>query len=172
MLHYNGLVERLIGNDCATVVITPDKLGIPGAPEVSKKVCHRATAGSTIRITALNGAGAQVGDWVSVNQKPGVLVKNATNLVGLPLFGAVFGYMVAGIWMGGFLVHSAMAVVSVIIGLLLGVIFGVYRHRRASPENKPVIGKIVRSREDMATMQHNVKRPAETEQGTCCAVSH
>ena len=73
---YEGVVENINENG-ARVVIRPDSQCIPGAPGVSKRVCHCATDGSTLKIDALNSVNAGEGDWVSVSVRPGALMKNA-----------------------------------------------------------------------------------------------
>ncbi|MFH1951724.1 MAG: SoxR reducing system RseC family protein [Pseudomonadota bacterium] len=142
MPDYEGLVESVKENWVALVVIRPDNQCIPGAPGVSKRVCHCASDGSTLRIEALNSVNARAGDWVSVRQEPGTLMKNAAILLGIPMLGLILGVAVAIVLTQVFTAQETAVGISVAVGLLLGIIVGVMAFRRVSSDNQPVIERI------------------------------
>jgi len=93
-----GFVATLKENGRAEVVIRPESAGIPGpSNRVNRHVCHCATGGSTVMIEALNGVGAEVGDYVSVRREASGLVKNAVCLLGVPLVGLILGIILAAL---------------------------------------------------------------------------
>jgi hypothetical protein len=151
---YEGLVASLMEDGKAEVVIRPGKPGIPGAPELTEKVCHCATNGSTVRIEALNWVGADVGDWVLLSRRAGVLMKNVVALVGIPVIGGLSGLVAGAIFSGGFAFRLTASVVSAAVGLLLGLVIGVATYRRMSGDDQPVIRRIIRTRRDMAFVPH------------------
>jgi len=146
MSQYEGFVASLKQNGKADVIIQPGKPSIPGAPEVSKRVCHCATDGSTVIVEALNRAGAGVGDWVSVSRSPSPLMKNAATLLGIPAIGLISG-IVAGILLNQRLaVNEAGAVFVSVAGLVLGGIIAWVSYRRMAVDNQlaPVITRIIK----------------------------
>jgi microcompartment protein CcmK/EutM len=151
---YEGFVAGLRADGKAEVVIRPGKPGIPGAPELTEKVCHCATNGSTVRIEALNWVGAGVGDWVLLSRRAGVLMKNAVVLLGIPVIGMLSGVVVGAIFSDGFAFRVTATVVSAAVGLLLGLVIGVATYRRMSADDQPVIRRIIRTRTDMAFVPH------------------
>ena len=151
---YEGFVAGLRADGKAEVVVRPGKPGIPGAPELTEKVCHCATNGSTVRIEALNWVGAGVGDWVLLSQRAGVLMKNAVVLLGIPVIGMLSGVVVGAIFSDGFAFRVTATVVSAAVGLLLGLVIGVATYRRMSADDQPVIRRIIRTRTDMAFVPH------------------
>ncbi len=56
MANYQGIVDKLMAGYKVEILIAPGKQSIIGAPEVSKKVCHECTDGSTLRIEAVKQA--------------------------------------------------------------------------------------------------------------------
>ena len=151
---YEGFVAGLRADGKAEVVIRPGKPGIPGAPELTEKVCHCATNGSTVRIEALNWVGAGVGDWVLLSRRAGVLMKNAVVLLGIPVIGMLSGVVVGAIFSDGFAFCVTATAVSAAVGLLLGLVIGVATYRRMSADDQPVIRRIIRTRTDMAFVPH------------------
>ncbi|MDY6988462.1 MAG: SoxR reducing system RseC family protein [Thermodesulfobacteriota bacterium] len=151
---YEGVVASLMADGRAEVVIRPGKPAIHGAPELTQKVCHCATNGSTVKTEALNGVGADVGDWVLLSRRAGVLVKNAVVLLGIPVIGAVSGLVAGAILFDGAAFPFAAMVVSAAVGLFLGLVVGVATYRRISVDDQPVIRRILRSRTDAASMPH------------------
>ncbi|NVM20927.1 MAG: SoxR reducing system RseC family protein [Desulfobacterales bacterium] len=145
MPDYEGFVASITADRKAEVIISPGVPGIPGAPEVSAKVCHCPTDGSSVTIEALNRAGAGVGDLVCISRTPGVLIKNAAALLGIPALGAILG-LAAGARFAG---RGAIAFTAV--GLLLGIIVGAAIYRRLSVHNQPVISRVIRTRTQMAS---------------------
>lgn len=146
MSQHEGFVASLKQNGKADVVIQPDDPSIPCAPEVSKRVCHCATDGSTVIVEALNRAGADVGDWVSVSRSPSPLMKNAATLLGIPAIGLMLGIAVAVFLNQRLAVNEAGAVFVAVAGLVLGSIIAWISYRRMSADNRlaPVITRIIR----------------------------
>lgn len=146
MSQYEGFVASLKQNGKADVIIQPGKPSIPGAPEVSKRVCHCATDGSTVIVEALNRAGAGVGDLVSVGRTPGALMKSAATLLGLPAMGLMLGITVAVLLNQRLAVNEAGAVFIAVAGLVLGGIIAWVNYRRMAVDNQlaPVITRIIK----------------------------
>ena len=153
MPNYQGVVAKLMPEDKAEIMIAPGKQSIPGAPEVSKKVCHECTDGSTLRIEAVNRAGAEVGDWVTVTRPSGIVKKNTTALLGMPLSGIIIGGAVGGIMMFGMGLPVAVLVLCVIIGLVFGMMVGGKHYRALSEQNQLVINHIVKRKSELADMR-------------------
>lgn len=151
MPQHEGLVASLGPGGTADVVIRPGKPGIPGAPELTKKVCHSPTDGSTVRIEALNSAGAAVGDWICLSRSSGMVVKNAAVLLGIPALGAISGLVGGTIITGGLVVNVTGTIVSAALGLLLGIIIGTATYRRVSAGNQPVIDRVIMTRTEVAS---------------------
>jgi hypothetical protein len=144
MARYEGLIEKISSDGKAEVLIRPGAQGIVGAPEVSKKVCHRASDGSFVRTQASNRAGGQVGDWVTVIQPAGVLKKNAMILLGTPVAG-IFGGLVIGMVMG------IAVLIPMMTGGILGVMSGIFVYR-SSEKRLPVITRVLKTRKEVASM--------------------
>jgi hypothetical protein len=148
MRQHVGFVASLKENDRADVIIRPGTPGIPNAPEVSKKVCHSPTDGSTVNVEAWNRAGAQVGDWVSVSQSPGTLKKNAVTLLGIPGMGLILGIVSGAAVYQNSGLHP---MVSVSVGasvLLTANLIAAVRYRRRSAENPPEITQIIKTHQE------------------------
>jgi hypothetical protein len=150
MPQYEGFVAGLKGDGKAEVIIRPGNPSIPGAPEVSKKVCHCPTDNSSVTVEALNRAGAHVGDAVSISRNPRTLMKNAATLLGIPAIGLISGIVAGVILNQRFAVHPIGALAVAVAGLLLGIIVAVLRYRRVSADNLPVITRIIKTRLEMA----------------------
>lgn len=167
MPQHEGFVTSLKENGKAEVVIQPDNAGIPGAPQLKDIVCHCATDGSTITIEALNKADAGVGDWVSITQRPGALMKNAAILLGIPVVGLLAGIVVASIITHGFAYHITGGILVLTAGLLLGIIIGVINFRRVSANSQPVIGCIIRTRLEAASLLDKNQSPLQNRDRSC-----
>jgi hypothetical protein len=165
MPQYEGYVAGITGDGKAEVVIKPGMAGIPNAPEVSKKVCHRATNGSTLRIEAVNKVGARVGDWVRLSQESGMPIKNAAMLLGIPVLGAASGLVVGAIFTDGFVVNLTAAAFFTAVGLLLGTIIGVVTYRRMSTDKEPIISRVIRTRTEMPSVSDGPHSPSPDEDG-------
>jgi hypothetical protein len=150
MPQHAGFIASLKGNDRADVIIRPGIPGIPNAPEVSERVCHAPTDGSTVIVEAWNRAGAEVGDWVSVSQSPATLRRNAVTLLGIPGIGLLFGIIAGSTVYQSF---GLSPIVSVVVGaavLLLANIIAAVSYKRKSADNPPVITRIIKRRKEMA----------------------
>ncbi|MBC8458905.1 MAG: SoxR reducing system RseC family protein [Deltaproteobacteria bacterium] len=167
MPQYEGFVAGLKKNGKAEVVIQPCNAGIPGAPQLKDIVCHCATAGSTITIEVLNKADAGVGDWVSITQRPGALMKNAAILLGIPVVGLLAGIAVASIITHGFASHIAGGILVLTACLLLGIIIGVITYRRVSTGNQPVIDQIIRTRLNAISLLDDNQSPLQNRDRSC-----
>jgi hypothetical protein len=167
MPQFEGYVSSLTADDRAEVIIMPAELGIPGAPEISKKVCHRATDGSTLRVEALNRAGAAVGDWVALSRKSGVLLKNAAVLLGIPLLGGMSGLAIGAALVHGFDVPSVSTFLVAAFGLLAGITIGTRHYRRLSADNQPVISRVLKTRTEVAAMLEDEQASEKDGAGNC-----
>lgn len=167
MPDHKGFIASLTADGKAEVVIRPDTPGIPNAPEVSARVCHCATDGSTVRIEALNMAGAGVGDWVSVSHGSGILMKNVAVLLGIPVLGGISGLAAGAIFTGGLAVHVTNALIFTSAGLFLGIIIGAAVYRRLSPRNQPVISRVIRSRTEMDSLFNTDRSCSQNEDVSC-----
>jgi hypothetical protein len=142
-----GFVATLKEDGKAEVVIQPLSSGIPGAsPRVNRHVCHCATEGSTITIEAVNGVGAEVGDYVTVLRDTSGLLKNAAALLGIPLIGLIAGIILAAFLTDGFSFRIAGGIIAMAACLFSGVMIGVLTFRRVSVGNPPVIEHIIEKR--------------------------
>ena len=148
MAEHQGLVERITENGNAEVVIRPGKPGIVGAPEVSEKVCHSATDGSTVRTVAMNKAGARVGDLVVVTFDASVLRSNAISLLGIPIAGGLAGFLV-GVASGGLGMHGVAVTMGVTVGVLLGIVIGGAIYKRSSKGHLPRVSRVVKSHTEL-----------------------
>jgi len=139
-----GFVATLRKDGKAEVVIQPVSSGIPGAsPRVNRLVCHCATKGSALTIEALNRAGAEVGDYVSVFRDRSGLLKNAASLLGIPTVGLLGGILLAAFLTDGFSFRIAAGMIVMAASLFSGIAIGVLIFRRVSAGNPPVIEQII-----------------------------
>ncbi len=165
---YEGVVTSLTAEDKAEVLIRPGAPGIPGAPEVSKKVCHKATDGSTVRIEVLNRVGAGVGDWVSLSRKAGVARRNAGALLGIPMLGALLGLIAAVVLTKSLAaINIAGGIICVAFGLLFGIIMGLGIYKRISAHNPIVIGEVIRAASKMTSKFGDVQSRMEKAGKAC-----
>lgn len=152
MAQYEGFVASLATDGKAEVVIRPGTPGIVGAPELTEKVCHCASDGSSVTVEALNRVGAGVGDLVSVSRPPGRPMRNAALLLGIPVLGGVLGFAIGIMLFAALAAGVTAAVFTTALGLFLGIVIGVRSYRRASENNQFVVMKIVRTRTEMAAL--------------------
>ena len=144
MSRNEGFVTALKKDGKAEVVIQPVRTGVPGASSyVNRHVCHCASDGSTVTIEALNGVGAEVGDYVSVLQDTSGLLKNALALLGVPVLGLIAGVTFAAFLTHGFSSRIAGSWIVMAVFFLCGITTGVLIFRRISVGNGPVIEQIV-----------------------------
>jgi len=142
-----GFVTTLKNDGKAEVVIQPVRTGVPGASSyVNRHVCHCASDGSTVTIEALNGAGAEVGDYVSVLRDTSGLLKNAVALLGVPVLGLIAGIIFAAVLTHGFSSRIAGGWIVMVAGLTCGVTVGVLIFKRMSVNSDPVIEHILQKR--------------------------
>ena len=153
MAEYEGIISSLRQNNRADVIIRPGSPGITGAPEISGKVCHCATDGSSLTIEVENTAGAGVGDRVLVRQETPEFLKNAGLLIGIPLCGLVAGVVGAQLVTRGFPGSVVPGLIAILAGLAAGLGIGVTLFRRSrSPDSLPVVVHVTRSRAEQAAM--------------------
>ena len=153
MPEYQGLVTRILNQDRAEIAIAPGEQRIHDAPEVSKKVCHACTDGSTVRLEVINRAGAEEGDWVLLIRPAAAIKENVKALLGIPLLFVVLG---AGAGWALAMVLEPHAAISMaggaLGGLLIGLVIGVKGYRRLIAHNPLIISRIVKKREELAAM--------------------
>jgi hypothetical protein len=152
MPEYQGLVTRILNQDRAEIAIAPGEQRIHDAPEVSKKVCHACTDGSTVRLEVINRAGAEVGDWVSLIRSAAAIKQNAKALLGIPFLSVVLG--ACGGWALTMTLgpHAAIPMAGASLGLLVGLFIGVKRYRCVSAANPLIITRIVKKRAELDAM--------------------
>jgi hypothetical protein len=164
---YQGLVANVTDENKAEILITPGDQSIPGAPEVSKKVCHKASEGSTLKIDAVNRAGAEVGDWVSLSRPSGILKRNVMALLGMPFLAGITGTLVGLVSMFAVGLPMASLAVCAAIGLLMGMLVGGKRYRALSEQNQPVINRIVKKRAELDALCKEAQGSEKQRDGTC-----
>jgi hypothetical protein len=143
-------------------------MGIPGAPEVSSRVCHSATDGSIVKIDALNEVNAVVGDWVSVTQRDDILKKNLAVILGIPLLGGILGLIAAllvsrGIGMPHPFVWGAL----VGIGALMGIVVSRRIYGVLSVDNDLFIRQVIKSAGEVANQFGDVRAKMENAAAAC-----
>ncbi|MDZ7696248.1 MAG: SoxR reducing system RseC family protein [Deltaproteobacteria bacterium] len=147
MPRHEGFVATLKKDGKAEVVIQPVHPGIPGASSyVNRHVCHCASDGSTVTIAALNGVGAEIGDYVSVLRDTSGLLKNAVALLGVPVLGLIAGVIFAAVLTDGFSSHMATGMIAIAACLIVGITIGVLIFRRISVNSDPIIENIIQKR--------------------------
>ena len=151
MPKHRGFVVSTRENGKADVIIRPGTPGIPNAPEVSERVCHAPTDGSTVTVEAWNRIRAQMGDWVVVSQSPRTLRKNAATLLGIPGLGLVLGIAAGALAHQRLGLHPTGAVIIGAAILVLANFIAAVNYRRLSAGNLPVITRIIKTREELAT---------------------
>jgi hypothetical protein len=152
MRSYKGIIASLKEGDKAEVIIRPEDTGVPGAsPQVNRCLCHCATDGSTLMVEALNRAGANVGDRVSISYDPSGSAKNAALLLGIPAAFLMTGILVATVLFHLFMFPVMGGVAIAAICLLMGIVLGVLWFRRISANNLPAIDQITGTRLEAAS---------------------
>lgn len=141
---HEGFVATLKKDGIAEVVIQSVTAGIPGASaRVNRHACHCVADGSTVTIAAVNSAGAEIGDYVSVRRDTSALTKNAAALLGIPLMGLLAGIILAAFLTDGFSSHMATGIIAVAACLMVGITIGVLTFQRVLPGDAPLIEKII-----------------------------
>ena len=141
---YEGLLTRCKEDGKAEVVIQPHSAGIPGATKrINARVCHCATPASTIRIEALNSAGAGVGDRVSISRDNPALMKNWGILLGIPLAGLISGIALAFLFTNSFSFHPFVGAALGIPIALSTVALSQVWYRKVPTDTQPVIDHII-----------------------------
>ncbi len=109
--------------------------------------CVSFKSGSEMVIKAMNSAGANVGDLVTLSLSSGTLLKGAAVLYVIPLAGLMSG-VVAGAGLEQWLAmgETASIVFLGFAGLILGFVITAFISRRMSAKNRltPVITRIIR----------------------------
>ena len=168
MPRYEGLITGVEPDGRAQVTIRPDKMGIPGAPEVSRRVCHTSSDGSMVKIDALNRAGAAMGDWVSVARRAGVAGKNLAALLGIPLLGGILGLAAAAVitYSAG-ISHPAPWVVLAAVGIVTGLGVGRRVYARSTSDNPLIIEQILKPSDVVAAEFGDVRSRMEKAAESC-----
>ena len=164
-MNYEGIVTALKENGKADVVIQPRGSGVYGASkEVNARVCHCATAASSLTIEAINSAGAGVGDMVSVMKDTSTLLRNYAILLGIPLAG-----LIVGIVLNSLLPFYGLA--AGILLTLLSLALAIQWYRRSSVGSDPVIDRVLRVREKTGPELRGGIFPMKNEGTSCDACS-
>ena len=164
-MNYEGIVATLKENGKADVVIQPSGAGVHGASKaVNARVCHCATAASSITIEALNSAGAAVGDRVSVMRDSSTLLKNCGILLGIPLAGLIIGLILNSLLSTAGL---AAAIAFPLIALALAIAW----YRKSSAGSDPVIDRILQVAEKTGPELCGGIFPMKNQGGSCDACS-
>ena len=159
MARYEGLVTGTGPGGRTLVTIRPGQMGIPGAPEVSRRVCHTSTAGSTVTVDALNTIGAETGDWVSIRQADGIAKKNLAVLLGIPVSGGISG-MIAGALSGPVMAGlNPLAWWALLgtAGLIAGIVVSRRVYARSANLNPLVIQEVLQAADDVTAEFGNVR---------------
>jgi len=168
MARYEGLIKGIQPDGRAEVTIRPGKMGIPGAPEVSRRVCHSSTDGSIVTVDAVNNAGATIGDWVSVRQADGVARKNLLILFGIPLSGALLGVIgvvvvaqLTAVW------HPILWLLLGGSGLLTGVIVSHRVYSATASHNQLIIHQVLKPAGDLTAQFGDIRTRMERAAASC-----
>ena len=146
-----AFVTTVKNDGLAEIVFQSDHPGIPGASdEINQKVCH-CTPGP-ITIDAENGAGARPGDMVMVAWDKTARRKKTVILFGMPAIGLFIGLLCAAGFAFIFFPLMALWVVFPMTGLFAGLFFSVDFIKKLQGDSLPRIVRVIRSREDMASM--------------------
>lgn len=168
MAIYEGLVTDIQSEGRVQVTIRPSKMGIPGAPEVSRRVCHSSTNGSIVRVDVLNEVGAAMGDWVSVRQTDGVVRKNVAVLIGIPLSGGILGMVAAlSVTLATAVFYPVLWLLFAGLGLLGGILAGQRIYSRSARHNQLVVQQILRPAKDLRAQFGDVRTRMEKAATSC-----
>jgi hypothetical protein len=140
---YEGIVSAVKDGERVDVEIRPADACIPGAPGLSRHLCHCAADGSTLVIEALNRSGAAPGDLVLVARSAGPLIWNAVVLIGLPMIAAALGLSAAWVLTWGFETRIPTGILLISLTILGGLFVGTRLHRTLSGEKEAVIDRIL-----------------------------
>ena len=169
MSRYEGLVTGTGPSGRTLVTIRPGQMGIPGAPEVSRRVCHTSTNGSTVTVDALNTIGAEMGDWVSIRQADGVAKRNLAVLLGIPLSGGISGMIVGALSnsvMTGFNPIAWWAAFGT-VGLIAGIVVSRQVYGRSANLNPLAIQEVLQAADDVTAEFGNVRSRMEKAAAGC-----
>ena len=171
-MNYEAIVINLKENGKADVVIQPPGSGVHGASkEVNAKVCHCATAASSITIEALNSAGAGVGDRVSIMKDSSALLKNCGILLGIPLAGLIIGIILNSLVTGPLSLSPAFGLTAGIGFALMALVLAIVWYKRSSTSSDPVIDRILRVAEKTGPQLQSGIFPLNNQGSNCGACS-
>ncbi len=171
-MNYEGILINLKENGKADVVIQPPGSGVHGASKkINARVCHCATAASSITIEALNSAGAGPGDRVSVTKDTSALLKNWGILLGMPLAGLIIGIILNSVLTGPFSLPPAFGLTAGIACTLLALILSIAWYKKSSTSSDPVIDRILRVAEKTGPQLQSGIFPVNNQGSNCGACS-
>lgn len=168
MAKYEGLITDVKSTGRVEVTIRPERMGIPGAPEVSRRVCHSATDGSIVKVDALNRADATMGDWVRVTQRDGARKRNLAVIAGIPLTGGIVGLLIAAFLSGVTgLSHPLFWVGAAGIGVVFGGVISRRAYVRLAVLNELVVGEVIKTAPDLSAEFGDVRGRMEDTAAAC-----
>ncbi len=171
-MNYEAIVINLKENGRADVVIQPPGSGVHGASkEINARVCHCATAASSITVEALNSAGADVGDRVSIIKDTSALLKNWGILLGIPLAGLIIGLALNSLVTGPLSLAPAVGLTAGIAFPLLALVLSIAWYRRSSTSSDPVIDRILQVAEKTGPQLQSGIFPVNAQGSNCGACS-
>ncbi len=138
-----GIVLEVSEEGKAKVLLEASDPCIHCAEEMD--VCNCSGGSSRVIIRALNTLGASVGDLVSINHKPGALLKSIAIFLLIPAVGLILGLAMSAVLNQRYTVGLSATTIPAGSGLLLGIAVSVLVYRRVSADIQPFVSHIIRS---------------------------
>ena len=138
-----GIVLEVNKEGMAKVLLEASDPCIHCAEEV--EVCNCSGGSSKVTIRALNALGASVGDLVSINHKPGALLKSIAIFLVIPAVGLIVGLIIGAVLNQRYAIGLSATAIPAVSALLLGISISVLVYRRVSGDIQPFVSQIIRS---------------------------
>lgn len=142
MAQTRGLIKSVSEDGWAHVVV-PRNIACGGCSPSGG--CHGCIANAKMEIRALNKAGANEGDLVSIHLSSEIVLKGAAVLYLMPVGGLLIG-AAASVWINPIagIGNSGISIIMSFVGLLLGFAVAALLSKRMSANDRliPVISRI------------------------------
>lgn len=168
MPQYEAIVLSTGNEGVAEVIVQPTNKGIPGvSAQINQRVCHCASDGSAVKISAINRVGADVGDCVFVTHDASLFIKNAVALLGIPGIALAVGIALAAVLTRGFTTYLTGGLFAGLGLLGSGIALGVFAFRRMSSDGQFLIGQILQKKGYRAGISHGVQSFTQRDNAEC-----